>query len=163
LSLSRRPPPSAGFRAARPCDEAARDDQGLPGWIDKELMKPDLDPIEQTTCMKCRAATARYYGKWASEGLCRACVKGMPAEIRLKVLRDMHPADRKRWQLDGLLSTRDGERPAPPPGASELAERDLSKMLEAVETGGEEALSQCAATIGAKVVVAPGGPTRKER
>jgi hypothetical protein len=115
-------------------------------------MKPVLDPIEQTRCMKCRAATARYYGKWASEGLCRPCVLGMQAEIRLKVLRDMHPADRKRWQLDGLFSGADDADVRPDASPGEPSERDLAKMLEAVEKGSESAVQECADKVGAKIV-----------
>jgi len=115
-------------------------------------MKSTLEPTHQSTCMKCRTASARYYGKWAAEG----------PDIRLKVLRDMHPADRKRWQLDGLLSTGD-EGLAPPPAGAEPTERELAKMMEAVEAGGEEALRDVAVTIGVKVVVGPNDPTRKER
>jgi hypothetical protein len=58
------------------------------------------DRPKRTTCMVCLVRTARYYGSWAEEGLCRVCVLGMEPEIRIKVLRDMHSADRLRWQVD---------------------------------------------------------------
>lgn len=53
--------------------------------------------------MKCRKEPSRYYGIWGAEGLCRACILRMPPGVRRKVLRDMFPADRKRYQLDELL------------------------------------------------------------
>jgi hypothetical protein len=53
--------------------------------------------------MVCLPRSARYYGKWAKEGLCRACVLEMEPGIRIKVLRDMHSADRLRWQADNKL------------------------------------------------------------
>jgi hypothetical protein len=59
---------------------------------------------EGTTCMVCLERTARYYGIWANEGLCRACLMGMEPEIRFKVIRDMHAADRRRWQADNKIS-----------------------------------------------------------
>ncbi len=80
-------------------------------------MKQGLEPSERTTCMKCRKRTSRYYGRWGAEGLCRPCVLAMPAEVRRKVVRDMSPADRKRWQLDDLLENPPPERPARAPGA----------------------------------------------
>ncbi len=66
-------------------------------------MKQGLEPDHSSTCMKCRKELSRYYGTWGGEGLCRACILRMPAEVRRKVLRDMFPADRKRYQLDELL------------------------------------------------------------
>ena len=56
-----------------------------------------------TTCMVCLERTARYYGIWAKEGLCRACLLEMGPGIRIKVIRDMHPADRLRWQADNKI------------------------------------------------------------
>jgi hypothetical protein len=53
--------------------------------------------------MVCLTRSARYYGKWAKEGLCRACVLEMEPEIRIKVLRDLHSADRLRWQADNKI------------------------------------------------------------
>ncbi|MHB8763448.1 MAG: hypothetical protein ACYDA8_03770 [Deferrisomatales bacterium] len=69
-------------------------------------MADPLAPSRRTTCMKCRKAPSRYYGKWGDEGLCRPCVEQMPPDVRLKVLRDMHPEERKRWHLDGLMGLR---------------------------------------------------------
>lgn len=65
-------------------------------------MQKGLDPIKETLCMACRKAPARYYGKWAEEGLCRTCIERMEPKMRVRVLRDLHPEDRKRWQLDSL-------------------------------------------------------------
>ena len=67
-----------------------------------------FEPTKTTTCMKCRKAVSRYYGKWGEEGLCRPCIEAMPSEIRLKVLRDLHPEDRKRWQMDNLAKLEPG-------------------------------------------------------
>jgi hypothetical protein len=76
-------------------------------------MQKGLDPLKQTLCMKCRKAPSRYYGKWGEEGLCRECIERMPVRMRVRVLRDLHPEDSKRWRLDELTSPRDaGGRPA---------------------------------------------------
>lgn len=53
--------------------------------------------------MACLLCTARYYGTWAKEGLCRDCVLEMEPEIRIKVLRDMYPVDRQRWRADNKV------------------------------------------------------------
>ncbi|GAB4258140.1 MAG: hypothetical protein Kow0092_05550 [Deferrisomatales bacterium] len=79
-------------------------------------MRDGFRPLDESTCMKCRKAPSRYYGKWGAEGLCRACVQRMPGTVRRKVLRDMHGPDRKRWQLDDLL-----DRAAPGPKRSRTA------------------------------------------
>ena len=77
-------------------------------------MQKGLDPHKQTLCMKCRKAPSRYYGKWGEEGLCRECIERMPVRMRVRVLRDFHPEDTKRWQLDELTSPRDtGGKPIP--------------------------------------------------
>ena len=52
--------------------------------------------------MKCENDVARYYGRWGTEGFCRDCVTGMPTDLRRRILKDLHPEDSKRWQLDGL-------------------------------------------------------------
>ncbi len=65
-------------------------------------MQQGLDPTQITTCMKCRKAPSRYHGTWGEEGLCRPCILVMEPSVRRKVLRDLHPAERKRWQLDEL-------------------------------------------------------------
>jgi len=79
-----------------------------------------LEPLRKTTCMMCRRAASRYYGRWGEEGLCRECVEGMPAGIRRKVLRDLYPTDRRRWRIDGLdsqpASHSGGETPESPRG-----------------------------------------------
>jgi hypothetical protein len=67
-------------------------------------MKDALEPHKKTTCMKCRKRDARYYGKWAEEGLCRSCVEQMGPSVRRRIIRDMHPEDRSRWKLDGLMN-----------------------------------------------------------
>jgi hypothetical protein len=67
-------------------------------------MHKGLDPPKQTLCMKCRKAPSRYYGKWGEEGLCRKCIQRMPTKMRVRVLRDFHPEDSKRWQLDALTA-----------------------------------------------------------
>ena len=90
--------------------------------------------------MKCGHASARYYGAWAKEGLCRLCIAEMPSEIRIKVLRDMYPEDRKRWQLDNILSSpwdaeRESDRPRRGP-----SEQDVEWMVKACETGNETVL-----------------------
>lgn len=59
---------------------------------------------KQDSCMICFSRTARYYGTWAEEGLCRPCVLGMEPEVRLKVQRDMNQESRKCWQADNLTS-----------------------------------------------------------
>jgi hypothetical protein len=74
----------------------------------KQMMLKGFEPTKTTTCMKCRKAVSRYYGKWGEEGLCRPCIEAMPSEIRLKVLRDLHPEDRKRWQMDNLAKLERG-------------------------------------------------------
>ena len=65
-------------------------------------MQQGLDPTQITTCMKCRKAPSRYHGTWGEEGLCRPCILVMEPSVRRKVLRELHPAERKRWQLDEL-------------------------------------------------------------
>ena len=65
-------------------------------------MQKGLDPTHTTICMKCRKAPSRYYGTWGEEGLCRPCILGMEPSVRRKVQRELHPAERKRWQLDDL-------------------------------------------------------------
>jgi hypothetical protein len=77
--------------------------------------------------MKCRQAASRYHGTWGEEGLCRPCVLALEPSVRRKVLRELHPAERKRWQLDELAErirekdqARGGEaarRPARPSGS----------------------------------------------
>ena len=111
--------------------------------------------------MKCRSAPARYHGKWAGEGLCRPCILAMPVDIRLKVLRDMHPADRKRWQLDNLFAAGDDPRPARGAQAEDPAEREVEAILKAVEAGSEAELEARAAKLGAKTLVGGQGPTKK--
>ncbi|MDF1555023.1 MAG: PilZ domain-containing protein [Deferrisomatales bacterium] len=65
-------------------------------------MQQGLNPTQITTCMKCRKAPSRYHGTWGEEGLCRPCILAMEPAVRRKVLRELHPAERKRWQLDEL-------------------------------------------------------------
>ena len=124
-------------------------------------MKETLDPTQQSTCMKCRSAPARYYGKWAKEGLCRPCILGMPPDIRAKVLRDMDPADRSRWQIDALLSPAEGPRHARGAPAQDPTEREVEAILKAVEKGSEEEVQSRAAKIGAKTLVSGGDPGKK--
>jgi hypothetical protein len=52
--------------------------------------------------MKCRQAPSRYYGTWGDEGLCRECIQGLEPATRRKVLRELRPEERKRWQIDEL-------------------------------------------------------------
>ena len=62
------------------------------------------DRPKGTTCMICFTRVARYYGSWAEEeGVCRHCMLEMEPEIRFKVVRDMYPHDRQRWQDDNRL------------------------------------------------------------
>ena len=63
-------------------------------------MLKGLDPLQDEACMTCQKASARYYGGWGPVGICRACILGSPSDLRLKLLREMHPADRQRWRLD---------------------------------------------------------------
>ena len=71
-----------------------------------------LDPQTHKACMKCQSAPARYYGGWGPEGLCRACIQALPSDLRLMLLRDLYPADRRRWRLDEAWEReRDGQAP----------------------------------------------------
>ncbi len=83
-----------------------------PGSKDEVPKKTAPARPKGTTCMVCRERTARYYGSWANEGLCRPCVLDMEPEIRMKVIRDMHPADRLRWQADNKIALEPAESPA---------------------------------------------------
>lgn len=61
------------------------------------------EPPNPTTCMMCNRSPARYHGAWAAGGLCRPCLERMAPDLRVLLLRDMDPADRKRFQLDQLF------------------------------------------------------------
>lgn len=87
--------------------------------------------------MKCRAKAARYYGIWAAEGLCRPCVTAMPPEVRIKVIRDMHAEDRKKWQVDNAIADPWAEKPDPDAPPAGPTEEDLERMMEACEAGEE--------------------------
>lgn len=115
-------------------------------------MRELLDPTQRTTCMKCRAAPARYHGKWAEEGLCRPCVQAMRPDIRVKVLRDMHPEDRRRWQLDGLLAGGDAPRRGAGAASEEATERDVADALRTVERGSEAEVGAQAERLGARAL-----------
>lgn len=56
-----------------------------------------------TTCMVCFERPARYYGTWAEEGVCKPCIEAMAPDVRVRLIRDMHPLDRNQWQIDARL------------------------------------------------------------
>ncbi len=62
-------------------------------------------PRRAHLCMVCFQRASRYFGVWAEEGLCKPCVDAMRPDVRLRVIRDMHPEYRTRWQRDLHLTS----------------------------------------------------------
>lgn len=115
-------------------------------------MATDAPENRPSLCMACRKAPARYFGIWAQEGLCRRCILRMPPDIQAKVLRDMHPADRKRWQVDELFKRDAGVVPKPSGAPPEGLERAVSRLLEATESSSPSRLEEEAEKSGVKVL-----------
>ena len=66
----------------------------------------------------------------------------MAPETRMKVLRDMHPESRKKWQLDNVISDPWEEKPDPNRPVSVPTEREVEMMLEACEAGRQATLQE---------------------